>query len=200
MMYLMAIKSSYSKGLTVDMNIPSSDVQLLASIAGVLKNEYIREGAADPWSGSPFAWIRTLPSRQVGKIGEQLVAGWCAAKGLDVVASRDSQAGRVISGHRVEVKFSTLWASGVYKFQQLRDQNYEYAICLGLSPFGAHCWVIPKDVLKMYVIGHTPQHTGRGGTDTFWLSFPISNPPVWLSAYGGSLEMAFQILSSFGQV
>ena len=31
-----------------------------------------------------------------------------------------------------------------YKFQQLRDQNYEFAICLGISPFSAHCWVLPK--------------------------------------------------------
>jgi len=96
------------------------EVQLLASIAATLKADYVREGSADPWAGSPFAWIRTRPSRQVGKIGEQLVSGWCAAKGLDVVASHDSQADRVIAGRRVEIKFSTLWESGSYTFQQLR--------------------------------------------------------------------------------
>jgi len=96
---------------------------MLACIAGTLKSDYVLEGAADPWAGSPFAWIRTRPSRQVGKIGEQLVAGWCAAKGLDVVATGDAQADRVIAGRRVEIKFSTLWASGGYTFQQIRDQN-----------------------------------------------------------------------------
>lgn len=96
-------------------------VRLLASVAAPLRGDYVREGAADPWAGSPFAWIRTRPSRQVGKIGEQLVAGWCAAKGLDVVSSGDAQADRVIAGRRVEIKFSTLWESGVYKFQQIRD-------------------------------------------------------------------------------
>lgn len=174
--------------------ITDRDVQILATIASTLKGDYVREGADDPWAGSPFAWIRTRPSRQVGKIGEQLVAGWCAAKGLDVTASGDSEADRVIAGRRVEIKLSTLWKSGVYKFQQVRDQDYEFAICLGISPFDAHCWVISKDVLRQHVIGHTPQHTGEGGTETFWLSVDPGNPPPWLRPCGGRLAIAYQIL------
>ena len=102
---------------------------------------------ADPWSASPFEWIRARPSRQVGKIGEQLVAGWSAAKGFDVIRSPDAEADRVIAGKRVEIKFSTLWKSGVFKFQQFRDQRYAFAICLGLAPFDARCWAISKDLL-----------------------------------------------------
>ena len=177
--------------------IKDPEVLLLASIAGTLKGDYVREGAADPWAGSPFAWIRTRPSRQVGKIGEQLVAGWCAAKGLDVISSGDSQADRVIAGRRVEIKVSTLWESGVYTFQQLRDQNYDFAVCLGISPFDAHCWVLSKDILHEHVIGHTPQHTGKGGTDTFWLSFEAANPPKWLQACGGRLANAYDILKTW---
>jgi len=179
--------------------IADPEVQLLAAIAGTLKADYIREGEADPWAGSPFAWIRTLPSRQRGKIGEQLVAGWCAAKGFDVTASGDSEADRVIAGWRVEVKFSTLWASGVYKFQQIRDQNYDYVICLGLSPFDARCWVISKSLLRDHVIGHTPQHTGARGTDTFWLSFRASEAPAWLSDCGGILAEVYEVLRSVGK-
>ena len=177
--------------------IEDPDVQLLASIAGTLKGDYIREGSADPWARSPFSWIRTRPSRQVGKIGEQLVAGWCAAKGLDVVSTGDSEADRVIAGRRVEIKFSTLWESGVYKFQQLRDQDYDFAVCLGISPFNAHCWVLSKDILRKHVIGHTPQHTGKGGTDTFWLSFEPVKPPKWIEACGGSLAKAYDILKAW---
>lgn len=103
---------------------------MLATIAGTLENDYVRVGSTDPWAGSPFAWIRTRPSRQVGKLGEQLVAGWCAAKGLDVTRSSNSEADRVIAGRRVEIKLATLWASGVYTLQQLRDQDYEFAVCL----------------------------------------------------------------------
>lgn len=58
--------------------IKDPEVLMLATIAGTLKGDYVREGPDDPWAASPFAWIRTRPSRQVGKIGEQLVAGWCA--------------------------------------------------------------------------------------------------------------------------
>ncbi|RMD65128.1 hypothetical protein D6833_03400 [Candidatus Parcubacteria bacterium] len=174
--------------------IQDPDVQLLATIATTLKCDYIQAGSTDPWDGSPFAWILSRPSRQKGKIGEQLVAGWCAAKGLDVLSSGDTEADRVIAGRRVEIKFSTLWRSGVYKFQQLRDQNYEFAICLGVAPFDAHCWVIPKKTLYDHVIGHKPQHMGRRGSDTFWLSFPANSPPDWLSCCGGTLTSAFAIL------
>ncbi len=175
--------------------VTDPEVELLAGIAAVLKNDYVREGVLDPWEGSPFQWIRKVgSSRRVGKIGEQLVAGWCAAKGFDVTKSRNSEADRIIGGRAMEIKFSTLWDSGVYKFQQLRDQDYEYAICLGLSPFTAHCWIISKELLKQHVIGHRPQHKGQTGTDTFWLSFPASQPDKWLQQCGGTLSEAFEVL------
>jgi hypothetical protein len=171
--------------------IADPEVRLLAAIAATLKGDYVREGEADPWAGSPFAWIRALPSRQKGKIGEQLVSGWCAAKGLDVTAAGDSEADRIIGGSRVEVKFSTLWRTGIYKFQQIREQNYEYLVCLGVSPFDAHSWVLSKNLVMAYVIGHTPQHRGRAGTDTFWLSLDPAHPPDWLAGAGGKLGAAF---------
>ena len=176
--------------------ITDPEVRLLAAIAATLEEDYVREGEPDPWAGSPFAWIRALPSRQKGKVGEQLVSGWCAAKGLDVTASGDTEADRVIAGERIEIKFSTLWKTGVYKFQQIRDQDYRYLICLGISPFDAHCWLIGKDVLRRYVIGHTPQHRGRAGTDTYWLSLRPSQPPAWLELCGGTLSQMFPLLQS----
>ena len=162
--------------------IRDSEVGLLASIAGTLRDDYMKSAEADPWSDSPFKWIKTRPSRQVGKIGEQLVAGWCAAKGFDVTKSGDSEADRVIAGKRVEIKFSTLWKSGVFKFQQLRDQNYEYAICLGISPFDAQCWAISKETLLRHVIGVTPRTKVRQGvTRSGCLSEPL-HPLVGLTS------------------
>jgi hypothetical protein len=171
--------------------IADPDVATLASIADTVKRDYIGKDKYDAWAGSPFAWIRTLPSRQVGKIGEQLVEKWCTAKGLKVSSSGDLHADRVIEGHRVEIKFSTLWSSGVYKFQQIRNQNYELVVCLGISPFDAHCWVVPKALLMKHV---TPQHTGRGGRETFWLSVNPASPPKWLAPWGGRLAKAYEIL------
>jgi len=175
--------------------IEDPDVQVLAGIAGTLEADYAPKGA-DPWEGSPFAWIRSRPSRQRGAIGEQLVAGWCAAKGLDVARSASSDADRIIHGYRTEIKFSTLWQSGVYKFQQIRDQAYDHLFCLGLSPFAAHAWLLPKPVLFEYVIGHTGQHTGAGGTETAWLSFHAERPHPWMEPYGGSLGRVWEVLSA----
>lgn len=173
-----------------------NDYQLLVSIANSLRSEYV-DPAHDPWAGSPFAWIKQRPSRQVGKIGEQLIAGWAAARDCDVVKSPDSEADRMINGRRTEIKFSTLWESGVYKFQQIRNQRYEYIVCLGLSPHAGHCWVIPKAHLvthRFRLNGLVHQHGGRAGRDTWWLSFRAENPPKWLKEFGGELSTAMNLI------
>lgn len=177
-------------------HILDPDVQILAGVATMIQSEYT-EPVDDPWAGSPFTWIRSRPSRQRGAIGERLVAGWCAAKDLDVVRSGDSEADRIVEGHRVEIKFSTLWQSGVYKFQQIRDQNYELLFCLGISPFDAHAWLLPKWVLLEHVIGHTGQHTGAGGTDTAWINVVVGSPPSWMADYGDRLADVWRELQAF---
>ena len=170
--------------------ISDTDVKLLAAIASTLEADYI--DAEDPWAGSPFAWIKTRPSRQIGKIGEQLVAGWCAAKGLAVGAATGSDADRLINGKRMEIKFSTEWKAGGYKFQQIRDQDYQFVVCLGLRPFDAHCWVIPKREAWNNGQG---QHGGRNATDTKWISISPDDPPAWIVPWGGTLGRAFKVLT-----
>ena len=130
-----------------DKKITDTEVVALAQVASLLQVDYSAP-LDDPWQGSPFRWMKSHPSRTVGAIGEALVAGWSAAKGFDVVRSGDSDADRIIQGHRIEIKFSTLWKSGVYKFQQIRDQDYDYCFCLGVSPFDAHAWLLPKSVQR----------------------------------------------------
>ncbi|TSC78798.1 MAG: hypothetical protein G01um101425_957 [Candidatus Peregrinibacteria bacterium Gr01-1014_25] len=170
------------------------DVQILASLSLGLKGEYIRP-REDPWAGSPFAWILTRPSRQRGKIGEQLLAGWCAARDLNVLRSGNSDADRVIEGKRVEIKFSTLWQSGSYTFQQIRDQDYDYLICLGICPLDAHAWIFAKRAIPFGKLKH--QHGGSRGRDTWWLTFKPDQPPVWLRKGGGRLADVHKILARF---
>ena len=176
------------------MKIADPDVALLATLSTTLEADYAP--GALVWEGSPFRWIRARPSRQVGAIGEKLVAGWCAARDFDVVRSPDSDADRLINGHRCEIKFSTLWKSGVYKFQQIRDQDYEYAFLLGVSPFDAHAWFVPKaELLAQKGVkgsGVTGQHADGG--ETAWLSFPVDSPPVWLQSYGGRLSVVQRLM------
>ena len=177
--------------------ITDPDVQLLAGIAGTLRTDYTGDSVL--WEGSPFAWIRTRPSRQVGTICEKLVAGFLAAKDFNVIRSPDSEADRVVEGLRVEIKSSTLWKGGKYRFQQLRDQNYDVAVCLGISPFDAHCWVIPKPVIMGNwgtAEGLSPQHGGREGRDTAWLAVDPEDVQSWLLPYGGTLARAVELLES----
>ena len=176
-------------------SIRDPEVQFLATISGTLRSDYQQEDL--DWEGSPFAWIKQRPSRQVGAIGEKLIAGWCAARDLDVAKSPDSQADRLIEGIRTEIKFSTLWKNGSYKFQQLRDQNYAIAVCLGISPFDAHCWVLTKEMILVQwgsPGGIQSQHGGRAGSDTAWLTVDPSQPQPWLVDCGGRLSDAMSRL------
>ena len=173
-------------------SISDPDLRLLVSIAGSLEPDYRSQD--DDWATSPFGWIKRQPSRTVGKIGEQIVAGWCAAKGFDVTAAPNSDSDRVIGGLRTEIKFSTLWKGGFFKFQQIRDQNYDVVFCLGLSPFDAHCWIVPKYVLQDQPPGVQPQHGGQAGTDTLWLQVRPGSTPAWLHEWGGDLADGYAVL------
>lgn len=173
--------------------IGDPEVRELAVYAEMIRSDHVTD-EPDPWQDSPFGWIKPYPSRTRGAIGEKLVAAWCAAKGLDVVKSPDSEADRIIEGYRFEIKFSTLWKSGIYKFQQIRDQNYDYLFALGISPYDAHAWVLPKSILHREVIGRMGQHTGADATDTAWLSVRVGAEHKWLEPYGGSLATAREYL------
>lgn len=178
------------------MSIPKSDsdFNLFASAAEFIKPEFEKDRTT--WSDSPFEWVLSLPSGSKGKLGKRLVYQWCALKGLSIESSPDSDADMLVNKHRVEIKFSTLWKAGIYKFQQIRDQDYEYSILLGVSPFEAHCWVVSKKILKKYVIGHMGQHTGSAGQETAWLSVNPQTPPEWLAECGGTLDQAYLVLKS----
>lgn len=175
-------------------DVSDPEFSLLARIASDLEGQYTDDFAM--WDGSPFQWIKTRPSRQVGAIGEKLVRHWCVAKNINVARSPDSQADLIIEGARIEVKYSSLWTdNGIYKFQQIRDQDYDYCFCLGISPFQAHAWFIPKAELMIDKPPTLiPQHGGQAGRDTRWLSFQADAPPQWLSRYGGSLTEVYRLI------
>lgn len=179
-------------------NLPlDSDIREITSIVENLRSEYSSFNL--DWVGSPFAWIKDLPSRTRGKVGEQLIERWCTAQNFDVRSSPDSEADRIISGLRVEIKLSTLWQTGKYRFQQLRDQRYDVVICLGLSPSNVHCWVLPKEVIleQWRSGGIGSQHGGRQGTDTAWIEVDPNAPQTWLTPQGGRPADAITVLRQF---
>lgn len=111
--------------------------------------------------------------------------------------SPDAEADRIVGGKRVEIKTSTLWKNSSYTFQQLRDQNYEFAVRLGISPFDAHCWVLPKrEIDRRWLTGDIrTQHGGAAGSDTAWLSVRPGNVPEWLNEWGGRLTTAVRLIA-----
>lgn len=178
--------------------ISDPDVQILAGLSTTIAPDYAR-AADDPWLGSPFQWILSVPPATRGAIGESLVAEWCEAQGFDVLRSPNSEADRSIHGHRIEIKFSTLWKTGIFRFQQIREQNYDYVFCIGSSPSDAQAWLLPKRVLREYVIGHMGQHTGAGASDTDWLGFPAQKPYPWMAPYGGRLGDVARLIARNGK-
>ena len=111
-----------------DGGFASSDEQFLVSLAAGLQRDYDENAAVD-WTGSPFLWIKQSPSARRGAVAAKLVEAWCVRHGLSVAAAPDSDCDRLVSGVRTEIKSSTLWDAGFYKFQQIRDQNFAVIIC-----------------------------------------------------------------------
>lgn len=187
------MKPDFMKQPTQDnQRIDDEDVQILARLSQALHPEY--EALNRHWRHSPFEWILKRPSRQRGKIGEQLIAGWCTAKDLNVSRSPDSQADKIIEGKRIEIKFSTLWQNGTYTFQQLRDQRYDAIIFVGLSPFNAHVWICLKTAIPWSQLKH--QHGGVSGRDTWWFKVNPAQPPSWLGS-SGRLADVYRALTEF---
>ena len=172
--------------------MPDPDVRRLAEIADTLASDYRETDSR--WIGSPFEWVLGETSRRRGKIGEQLTELWCRSQGFSVQSPPDTDCDLLVGGARIEVKFSTLWKNGSFVFQQIRDQDYDLLVCLGIEPFDAHLWAIPKQVLQAEPEAVRPQHGGARGSDTLWLRFKPDEPPLWLGEWGGTLEEGTETL------
>ena len=172
------------------------DYDLLTDAAARLADGF--RGEALRWEGSPFEWITKLPSRTKGAIGEKLVEEWLRGRGFQIARSPSSHADRLVEGRPMEIKFSTQWAAGGYTFQQIRDQDYEILLLLGIAPHSAHCWVLAKsDCSALRAVGAlTPQHTGRGGQETEWATINLAQPATCWSDFGGPLDKAIDRLRS----
>jgi hypothetical protein len=167
----------------------SKEFKQFVTSANDLKEELVSKNRI--WEDSPLLWIKLLAPGTKGKLGKRLISQWCGLHGLEINKSENSQADMMINRKKIEVKFSMLWEDGTYTFEQIRDQDYQYLICLGISPHEAHCWIIRKDIAWANA---TPQHTGGGGQETKWFSVKPDDPPSWLANKGGSLMEALVVL------
>lgn len=147
----------------------------------------------EAWADSPYLFYKQQNSRTKGAIGEAIVENWLAGEGFTVTRAENAEHDRIVNGHKIEVKTSTPWEQGAeagqFSFSQIRDQDYEYAVLLGLTPDSQVCWIIPKDVVRAM---SKPQHGGSAGSDTRWLQFPYDTPPAGLAVYGGTMDAALK--------
>lgn len=170
-----------------DETAPIFDSQYLMLAASITHLQAELE-KSDEWNESPFEWILHLPPRQKGMIGRNLVISWCKNNNLLIDKPKDSGESLVINGYKVAIKFSTRWASGIYKFQQIRKDDSDYVLCFGISPKEPHCWILERD----YAIDHAEsQHKSE-----YWISFKPEKPEEWLKGHGGSLDEAYQVLKN----
>lgn len=169
-------------------NIKDPEMQLFVQCSEDLRRDHLDEETI--WTGSAFEWIQQKPSSTKGAIGKQLISSYLIHKGFDVKPSPGRGADRVIAGKRFAIKTSHLWEGGEYRFQQIRDQDYDFLLCLGISPSGVHCWIIPKQVIidKWNSGEIQSQHRGEEGRDTAWFAIDPSAPPKWIEEWGGSLD------------
>jgi hypothetical protein len=175
----------------------TTDFCTISGITNQLFSSYKKD--CDMWKDSPFKWIKEQSSRTIGAIGETVVEKWLTSNGCCVKRSPDSEADRIVDGKRVEIKFSTLWSGGFYKFQQIRDQNYDFIVLFGVSPFDCHCWVVKKDeIIRMRNEGIIEgQHTGSGGKDTSWIQLYPNNENENFRMYGNSLDVAYSLIRKY---
>ena len=168
--------------------IPSinKDFIMLAATASYLQEEL--EDTNSPWENSPFEWILKLPARKKGKLARQLVASWLATKGISCELAGNSSETLIIHNLRCAIKFSTIWATGFYKFQQIRSEGYDYVICLGISPFDAHCWIFDRS----YAIENAKKQHGT----EYWMTIDPNQPKDWVKGYGGPLDQAYRRLKN----
>lgn len=157
-------------------------------------SSYIRstlQGKNDQWKDSPFEWVLQLPPRTKSKLGKHLVMTYLLSNGIELQDTGiKSGVGFIANNKIISIKFSTLWERGYYKFQQIRENGYDYLLCFGLAPNNAHCYIFEKD----YVLSHAQvQHKGTGSAE-YWISFNPSNPDQWVKLYGDTIDKAITII------
>jgi len=60
-------------------------------------------------------------------------------------------------------------------------------LCIGISPFHAHGWIIEKNAIPFDELRH--QHGGARGRDTWWIEVKPDSPPAWMDKKGDFTEV-----------
>ena len=151
------------------------------------------------WKDHPLEWIRRHPSARIGKIGRTFLQSLCEDHALQVKKRGYSL---VIKEKKIQVRFSTGWSGGGFKFEQLRHEGFDAIFCLAITPNRVYGWAIPKSVIfdadghLLKKDGLTIQHKGKGGSDTARINVDVNSIPAWMAPHGDSLTEAMNRLKA----
>ena len=153
------------------------------------------------WSTSDFAWITRLPPKGRHSAAVRLLQASLLTLGLEfgcrypdgdcVLDSTGSKRGLV------RVKFSTLWSTGVYRFQQLyRDEKAGHVLLFGLCPDQVDFWILPQRVILRKWGGDVVKE--QHGNRTAWMTLRPGGEgsPKWLERYRKGLDAIVRALGS----
>jgi len=136
----------------------------------------------------PLKWIRDLRSPGArGSAGAQLMRDWLSDCGLTVGKSHTTEADLIVEGFPVEVKLSFRTPDHQYSWMQIRsDQDWRFAILLGVGPDQAQVYIVPHALAVAY---SRPQHGGiKGDGKVRCLIVKCDDIPAWLRPLGGQVE------------
>jgi len=147
------------------------------------------------WDDSKFEQFRQFHSSRKGAQGEQFVADILESMGYAVHRSKKGKACRPAGGSsdydllvndlRVEVKASTAWDENPnnFKWQQIRNQQYDRIVFMGVNPNEAWMWWASKLDLEAHIFGRDEyrQHAGKDGNqELYWIASNDNIPvPAW---------------------
>ncbi len=159
-----------------------------ASVQSDYESRRLEEDAV--WQDSPFDWMRRYAARSKGKIGSDLARGVFEDAGYKPGKRGENLE---VENKIVQTRTSLLWSAGVWKFQQIRNTEFDFTFCLGLLPQAAYAWLVPKT--EIFVgnelqerEGSGWQHGGNSGREDVWVVVNPESCPSWLSPYGGPIE------------
>ncbi len=165
---------------------PAFDEQYLMLAASITHlQEAFEEN--NPWYNSPFEWVLDANRQQKSLIVSRLFETWCKHNGFSFEKLGDAEDLCIINGYQIAVKFCMLLDDGMYRFQPIRNDDYDYVLCIGISPEQAHGWVFEREaVIGKSIYSETSDqiHVNPKSLD------------AWLSDCGGSLGQTAQIFKN----
>jgi hypothetical protein len=146
--------------------------------------EVIEKNQNSVWVGSIFEHHKGLSSKAKGSWGERLACDILEGLGANVPRRKNGKNKKpqgsgtdfdiYVDNKKIEVKTSFAWdeTEDSFTWQQIRDQEYEYILFVGVNPNECKAWFATKNDLIKNIFGRNEyrQHAGKDGEqDLYWI-------------------------------